>query len=152
MTAAPQHLDSTAAAKWGEVHSILLARGEALDAGTLDALSCYASAWSQWLSADAQVKALGMVVKSPAGFPVENPYLGIVKKAMVELHRWGKELGLVTRTARKKPAPPAPTVADLEAELHLLDLEEELRPPQAPARKRRNRKVSKVNPPSRNAS
>ena len=43
-------------------------RGEHLDAGTLDVLACYCSAWSQWLAAEAQVKTLGLVVKSPAGF------------------------------------------------------------------------------------
>ena len=44
---------------------------------------------------------LGLVVKSPSGFPIENPYLAIVKRALVERHRWGKELGIVTRPARR---------------------------------------------------
>ena len=50
--------------------------------------------------------ALGLVVKSPAGFPVENPYLGVVKRALIEMHRWGKELRLVTRSTKPKGAEP----------------------------------------------
>ena len=49
--------------------------------------------------------ALGLVVKSPAGFPVENPYLGIVKRALIEMHRWGKELGIISHTSKTKPTP-----------------------------------------------
>ena len=58
----PEHLDGLARQKWGEVLEILDGRGDTLDAGTLDALSCYAVAWSQWTSAQAQVQQLGTVV------------------------------------------------------------------------------------------
>jgi hypothetical protein len=52
------------------------------------------------------VGLLGLIVKSPSGFPTENPFLGVVKRALIEMHRWGKELGIVTRTAKAKATSP----------------------------------------------
>jgi len=98
---APQHLDEQARAKWAEVLPILQSRGNVAQ-GTLDALAAYCQAWSRWTAAEQQVTALGLVVKSPAGFAVENPYFGIAKKALIEMHRWGKELGLTGRTSKRK--------------------------------------------------
>ena len=80
---------------------------------------------------------LGLVVRSPAGFPAENPYLGVIKRAMVEMHRWGRELGIVTKTARRKEksaaAPGArdeeqPDAASLDAQIAALRLAEDLAP------------------------
>ena len=94
----PEHLDAAAVTKWRELAPTL----DTTQPGVADALAAYCVAYSRWVKAEQQVAGLGLITKSPAGFPVENPYLGIVKRAMVELHRWGKELGIVTRTA--KPA------------------------------------------------
>jgi hypothetical protein len=43
----------------------------------------------------------GTGLKSPAGFAVENPDLGVVKRALIEMHRRGKELDLHKRHGRK---------------------------------------------------
>jgi P27 family predicted phage terminase small subunit len=111
----PEHLDEQGRRKWAEVSAILDGRGDILDAGTLDALACYASAWSQWLTAEAQVKTLGLVVKSPAGFAQENPFLSVARKAQTELRRWGDVLRLTpkakgtrsTNASTGKPATPS---------------------------------------------
>jgi P27 family predicted phage terminase small subunit len=109
---APEHLDAQARAKWAAVYAILQARGE-LDTGTLDALACYCSAWSQWLTAEAQVKTLGLVVKSPAGFAQENPYLSVARKAQTELRRWGDVLKITPKSKAKgtRTASPATKAA-----------------------------------------
>ena len=114
MNQPPEHLDGLARQKWGEVLEILDGRGDTLDAGTLDALSCYAVAWSQWTSAQAQVQQLGTVVKSPAGFAVESPYLAVARKAQAELRRWGAELKLTPRSRGKADAP-GPDAEELRA-------------------------------------
>ena len=105
----PEHLDSQARAKWAQVYRILADRGEPLDAGTLDALSCYASSWSQWLSAEAKVKELGLVCKSAAGFAQENPFLSVARKAQTELRRWGDVLKLTPKSKARgtRSTPPA---------------------------------------------
>ena len=100
---APEHLDEQARSKWAEVFPILESRGD-VDQGALVALTAYASAWSQWLAAEAQVKTLGLVVKSPAGFAIENPYLTVARKAQGELRRWGTELRLTPKAKGKEAA------------------------------------------------
>jgi P27 family predicted phage terminase small subunit len=87
---APEHLDTVAVAKWQEIAPTLSVELP----GIADALAAYCVSYSRWMQAEAQVSTLGLIVKSPAGFPAENPYLGVVKRALIEMHRWGKELGL----------------------------------------------------------
>ena len=110
----PEHLTPAAAEKWAELLPILEARGP-LDAPTLDALSCYVSAWARLAEAEAQIKALGAVVRSPAGFAVQNPYLNVAAAAQRQLRQWGDVLGLIGKPARrpKKAAEPDPLAAFL---------------------------------------
>jgi P27 family predicted phage terminase small subunit len=105
----PAHLDAVAAEKWRQVYAIIVKRGDDLDAGVLDALACYCSAWSQWLSAEAKVKELGLVCKSAAGFAQENPFLSVARKAQTELRRWGDVLKLTPKSKARgtRSTPPA---------------------------------------------
>jgi P27 family predicted phage terminase small subunit len=115
MSTPPEHLDEQGRAKWLDVLAILQGRDD-LDAGTLDALACYCSAWSTWILAEAQVKTVGLVVKSPAGFAIENPYLGVARKAQVAMRQWAAELRLTpksrkaTAQTRKAAEPAKPTL------------------------------------------
>ena len=97
--------DDRAKYKWAEVLPILQARGDDLDAGTLDALSCYASAWSQWTAAQAQVQQLGMIVKSPAGFAVADPYLAVAKDTQRQMRQWGDVLHIHKQPRQKAEEP-----------------------------------------------
>jgi P27 family predicted phage terminase small subunit len=101
---APAHLDEQARQKWAEVLPILESRGD-VDQGALDALACYCSAWSRWTAAEAEVAKLGTVVKSPAGFPVPNPYLTVAKDAQRQMRQWGDVLQLHKRPGRKAAEP-----------------------------------------------
>jgi P27 family predicted phage terminase small subunit len=96
----PPHLDDQGRAKWVEVIGLLLARGDVLDAGILTAVGCYCQAWAQWAQASAKVQELGLITKSPAGFPQENPYAVVARKAQTELRRWGEQLQLTPKTKR----------------------------------------------------
>ena len=102
--APPDHLDEQAAAKWREVYPILESRGD-LDQGTIDALAAYASAWSRWTTAEQQVSTLGPVVKSPAGFPVANPYVAIAAAAQRQMRQWATELQLTPKARSKAGGP-----------------------------------------------
>jgi P27 family predicted phage terminase small subunit len=120
----PEHLDAGAVAKWQE-----LARGlDPSRPGVGDALACYCAAYSRWTAAEAQVAALGLIVKSASGLPTENPYLTIVKKAMVEMHRWGRVLGLQNAKAPRGARAPDPVDEEI-ARLTLLDLARRLPSP-----------------------
>jgi len=96
----PQHLDEQAVAKWQEIVVVLETRGD-LDAGTLDALTCYCSAWARWTAAEAKVSELGAVVKSAAGFAVANPYVGIAKDAQRQMRQWAAELKITPKSRGK---------------------------------------------------
>ncbi len=112
----PTHLDGIAKQKWAEIIDVLQARGDTLDAGVLTAVGCYAVASSQWTEASLKVQELGLIVKSPQGFPQENPYATIARKAMTELRRWGEQLQLTPkakRPGRKKDTEPESSVAKI---------------------------------------
>lgn len=87
----PSHLDAVAVAKWQEITTM---PDFTVTAGDADLLEVYCNAWSRWRSADAQVAALGAVIKSPSGFPIQNPYLAIANRAAADLLKVGKRLGL----------------------------------------------------------
>jgi len=85
---APTTWTSRPARKWAEVYPILDGRSD-VDQGTADALTAYCSAWSQWLAAEAQVKTLGLVIKSAAGSPWKIPIWPWARKAQTALRQWG---------------------------------------------------------------
>ena len=87
---APAHLDAVASAKWRE----LAAEVGRIDPGDGDLLEIYCQTWSRWRAADAQVQELGQVIKSPSGFPIQNPFLAIANRAAADLLKIGKRLGL----------------------------------------------------------
>jgi len=95
----PKTLDAEARKKWREVLPILSARGET-DQAALDGLAAYCQAWSRWIQAEAKIIELGPVVKSPSGFPVQNPYVAIAKAAQVQLRQWAGELRLTPARRR----------------------------------------------------
>ena len=108
----PAHLDDAAKAKWAEVYPMLEDRGD-VDQGTLDALGTYCQAWSRWTAAEAQVSTLGPVVKSPAGFPVANPYSTIAAAASRQMRQWAAELQLTPKARGRKGAKPESAVAKI---------------------------------------
>jgi P27 family predicted phage terminase small subunit len=61
------------------------------DRGSLLALC---QQWSRYLEANGKIAAAGMVVKSPSGYPMPNPYIGISNKAFGNCIKLWAELGL----------------------------------------------------------
>jgi P27 family predicted phage terminase small subunit len=70
------------------------------DRGTLIALCLQ---WSAFLTATAHSTTAGMIVRTPNGFPVTNPYLHIVNKALSNCRGLWSDLGL-TPSSRGKVA------------------------------------------------
>ena len=96
----PAHLDDRAKAKWKELCKLV----DVVWPGTGDALAAYCAAYSRWVTAEGEVAKLGLIVKSSTGSPIENPFLAIIRRSMVEMNRWGRELGIVSKSARIRPA------------------------------------------------
>jgi len=100
--APPDHLDEAAAAEFVRVAAELGTVGliEQVDRA---ALAAYCVAWSRWISAEIAVAEMGTVVKSPTGFPIQNPHLSIANKAMTQIKSFAVEFGF-TPAARVRVA------------------------------------------------
>ena len=58
------------------------------------ALSMLCQSWAEYLEATDQVRKTGMLVKSPNGFPVFNPYLVIANQAVKKVRSLLAEFGM----------------------------------------------------------
>jgi len=72
--------------------------------------------WARYIEATLKVSILGMVVKTPAGYPIPNPYLSIATKALAGCHRLWPELGLTpsSRSRVTTIAEPADPFAEFD--------------------------------------
>lgn len=68
------------------------------------ALAAYCQAWGRWVEAEQQLAQHGTIVKSPNGFPIQNPYLAVANKALQQMHKLLVEFGL-TPSARSRVKP-----------------------------------------------
>ena len=55
---------------------------------------CYCTAAGRREMAEAELAKHGPVVKSPSGYPIQNPWLAIANKALEQMMKIGIELGL----------------------------------------------------------
>lgn len=58
------------------------------------ALAAYCNAWARWVEAENELKKSGTVVKSPSGFPIQNPYLAVSNAAVEQMRKFLVEFGL----------------------------------------------------------
>ena len=96
----PEHLAAAARAKWGETLPAL----PDVERGSLDALAAYCAAWSRMIAAEAKVAELGPVVKSPQGFPVQNPYLSVLQQERRAVRQLATELRLTPKSRGRERA------------------------------------------------
>jgi P27 family predicted phage terminase small subunit len=85
--------DAAAVREWTRLAPIMRTRGQITDADRA-ALIALCLEWSRYLGALQKIATLGMVVKAPSGYPMQNPYLPIATKALAACSRLWPELGL----------------------------------------------------------
>jgi len=69
-------------------------------------LALYCASYGRWQEAEMKIKkdkiagGDGLIIKSPKGYPIQNPYLAIANRAMEDCHRYLQQFGLspVART------------------------------------------------------
>ena len=88
----PCELDPVALDKWNDL--VALVWDYAWNPATGDALANYCVNWSRWQQAEGEIAKTGAVVKSPSGYPIQNPYLSISNRAQAELRKWGRICGI----------------------------------------------------------
>jgi P27 family predicted phage terminase small subunit len=106
----PSHLDEQAKAEWARVAPILHGLGLLTKADT-PALELYCTTYSRWLTAEIAMREHGMVVKSPSGYPIQNPYLSIATSALKQMKQLLAEFGM-TPSSRTRVRPDKPEEAD----------------------------------------
>jgi P27 family predicted phage terminase small subunit len=82
-----------ALAEWMRLAPMLAKARQITDADRA-ALLALCLEWSRYLEATAKVKASGLVVQTPNGYPIPNPYLSIATKALAGCTKLWPELGL----------------------------------------------------------
>lgn len=90
---APAHLTPAALEEWDRIAPVLLEQGLLTDLDRAG-LAAYCVAYARWIEAEESVRKLGVLVKSPNGFPVHSPYLAIANRAMEQMQRLLAEFGM----------------------------------------------------------
>lgn len=111
----PAHLSKEAKTEWQRVIKEL----ETLGLVTLldrAALAAYCQAYGRWVRAEKALAEKGEIVKSPSGYPIQNPFLAIANKAWDQMMRVLPEFGMTpsarTRVkAEKDEQPQDPLIA-----------------------------------------
>ncbi len=89
----PEHLTEVEAEKFRET-AALLAKMRIMSEADVDALALYATTWVRYLAATDKVRELGMIVKSPKDYPMQNPFLSIANRAQKDCMSILSEFGL----------------------------------------------------------
>jgi P27 family predicted phage terminase small subunit len=76
-----------------------------------DALALYCAAYARWADAEEHLAEDGVVVRSPTGYPIQNPYLAIANKAMEQMDRSLAKFGMTPADRTRVQAAPAPKPA-----------------------------------------
>src|SRR5690348_3696816 len=90
---APSHLDARARARFTEMAEILARHGVMTELDTA-ALARYAVIWCRWVDTEADVKRRGPVVKTEGGNIIQNPFLSIANKCLLQMAQIESEFGL----------------------------------------------------------
>jgi P27 family predicted phage terminase small subunit len=89
----PRHLVGEARKEWRRICGEL-SQLDILTMADRAALAAYCQAWATWVEAEQHLRTEGLVLKSPTGYIVENPYVGIGHKAMGQMRAFLVEFGL----------------------------------------------------------
>lgn len=84
---------AAAVAEWERL-APLLRRAKHVTEADWSALVALCLEWARYLEATKLIKVAGLVVRSPAGYPMPNPYLSIATRALANCNRLWPELGL----------------------------------------------------------
>jgi P27 family predicted phage terminase small subunit len=96
----PDHLDERAKTKFTQVAEMLARHGimTELDA---NAIARFAVVWCRWIDAEAEIKKRGPVVKTAADNVIQNPFLAVANKCLLQMAQIESEFGL-TPSARSR--------------------------------------------------
>ena len=102
----PEWVTAEARAEWDRVAPMLLRLGVLTEADG-SALLVYCRTWQQWFDAQQGLAKTGLLIKSPSGYPIVNPLVGIANKTLANLTKLLIEFGMTPSSrARVKGSEP----------------------------------------------
>ena len=110
----PDHLDERAKTKFTELAKMLARHGvmTELDAG---AIARYAVVWCRWVDAEAEIKKRGPVVKTTGDNIIQNPFLAVANKCLLQMAQIESEFGLTPSSrSRIRMEMPSDTIDPFE--------------------------------------
>jgi P27 family predicted phage terminase small subunit len=109
----PPELSPTARQEWERLTAELskLNLITHLDRG---ALATYCGAYALWAEAMVQIQKYGTMVKSPTGYPMQSPYLGLANRQAELMMRIASEFGFTPASRSRISVPPPDQLPLLE--------------------------------------
>ena len=103
----PAELTGDARVEWDRIAPVLSGMGVLTHADQA-LLAAYCLAWGRMLHAERELAKTGEVVKSPSGYPIQNPWLAVCNRAGKDMKGYAEQLGLSpTARGRVSKAPAA---------------------------------------------
>lgn len=93
-------VDAVARAEWDRVAPMLIDRGQ-VTVVDRSVFVGYCLKYAQWRALEAEAAAHPFIVKSPSGYPIPNPALGMANKVFALMLKAAAELG-ITPSARSR--------------------------------------------------
>lgn len=101
----PDWLSQAAKTEWRRIAPVLVKAG-IVTAADRAALAVYCQQYARVASAERLVEEQGPIVKSPSGYPIQNPNLAIANKAATLLIKYAAELGITPSSRTRVEAVP----------------------------------------------
>lgn len=105
----PEHIQGNARAEWLRIVVFLEKYKLVTDIDTA-ALALYCGAYGRWQDAEKRMREMkadggdGLIIESPNGYPIQNPYLAIANRAMEDCYKYLQQFGL-SPAARTRVTP-----------------------------------------------
>ena len=110
----PAHLDERAKAKFVTMAEMLARHGVMTELDT-GALARYVVVWCRWVDAEAEIKRRGPVVKTNNDNIIQNPFLAVANKCLLQMAQLESEFGMTPSSrSRIRMAEPAETIDPFE--------------------------------------
>ena len=117
----PDHLDELAKQEWNRIAPELFRLGLLTNIDRAG-IAAYCQSWSRWVDAENNLKKFGTVIKTPKGYPIQNPYLSIANAAVDQMRKFEIEFGMTPSsrsridTSRLMPLSDSPAPAQCQEE------------------------------------
>ncbi len=89
----PRHLGKEGRKEWRRISAQLL-KLKLLTEIDRAALAGYCVAWERWVESEEALRKMGMLIKTPNGYPIVNPLLSVATGAMKQMKVFLTEFGM----------------------------------------------------------